>query len=39
MLKRHYSPALLKELREAWQAPDLAALPGAEMERQISAVT
>ena len=32
LLKRHYSSALLKEAREAWHAPDLAALPGAEME-------
>ena len=32
LLTRHYSPTLLKESREAWQAPDLAPLPGAEMQ-------
>jgi hypothetical protein len=31
LLKRHYSPMLLKESRTAWAAPDLAPLPGAEL--------
>ena len=33
LLKRHYSAELLKSSREAWAAPDLLPLPGAEMQR------
>ena len=34
LLKRHYSAALLKVSRAAWQAPDLAPLPGAELQHE-----
>jgi hypothetical protein len=34
LLKRHYSPALLKESRTVWQAPDLAPLPGVELQHE-----
>ncbi|MBI1284979.1 MAG: hypothetical protein GC183_11645 [Thiobacillus sp.] len=34
LLKRHYSPTLLKESRDVWQAPDLAPLPGAELQHE-----
>jgi len=32
LLKRHYSARLLKESRAVWSAPDLAPLPGAELQ-------
>ncbi|MEO8396207.1 MAG: hypothetical protein ABI700_24650 [Chloroflexota bacterium] len=34
LLKRHYSATLLKESRAVWQAPDLAPLPGAELQHE-----
>ena len=34
LLKRHYSAALLKESRSAWAAPDLAPLPGVELQHE-----
>jgi len=34
LLKRHYSAGLLKESRTVWYAPDLAPLPGAELQHE-----